>query len=77
MKHSQKLILLEAFKRGEKHTAHSAYIKLNIATLSQRINDIERMGYQVHREWVKSANAKFMIYWIPADQFKKIDYLHN
>ena len=69
MKHSQKFILLEAFKKGEKHTAHSAYSKLGIATLSQRINDIESMGYQVHREW--AANLKYMNYWMPAEQFKK------
>ena len=46
-------------------TAQSVYIRYGIATFSQRINDIERMGYTIARAWVTAPNGKrFMQYWL-------------
>lgn len=68
---SQKMTLLEAFKRGETLTARTAASKYRIDTFSQRVKDIERMGYAVNRVWMTPpAGAKYMQYFILHDQFK-------
>ena len=65
MKNSQVYTLLESFKKGDLMTANSAFQKHGIATFSQRIKDIERMGYTIGRHWVSSPQGKkFMQYWL-------------
>ena len=65
MKNSQSYTLLEAFKKGSTLTAQSVFIRFGIAPFSQRINDIERMGYTIARAWVTAPNGKrFMQYWL-------------
>ena len=65
MKNSQSYTLLEVFKKGDALTAQGAFIRFGIAPFSQRINDIERMGYVINRVWVTAPNGKrFMQYWL-------------
>ena len=65
--------LLEAFKRGEILSALDSAKKYGILPFSQRICDIERRGYIVHRYWVTPPSGKaFMRYYIPANQFKEV-----
>ena len=74
MSKSQKDILLEAFKRGDELTANSAMLKLSVGTFSQRVNDIERMGFKVSRAWFTSFTGKrYMKYWINQCEFIKVD----
>ena len=65
MSKSQSMTLIEAFKRGEKLTVLEAFYKYKIATFSQRLNDVERMGYTIARCWITpSSGKKYMLYWL-------------
>lgn len=65
MNSTHKFRILEALKRGEFLTAHDAFKNHGVATFSQRICDIEKMGYNVARAWVTSdSGKKHMIYWL-------------
>lgn len=73
MMKSQTNRLLDAFKNGERITAYDSAINYGITTFSQRVCDIERMGYMVDRCWITPPSGnKYMVYWITADQFKKV-----
>ena len=70
---SQVLTLLQAFKNGEQLTARASSKHYGIDTFSQRLNDIERMGYTVSRCWITPPTGnRYMVYWITAEQFKKV-----
>lgn len=74
MSTSQRNTLLSAFKDGHVLTAQSAYIRFGISTFSQRISDIERLGYEIARAWITAPNGKrFMQYWL----IKKVDCYGN
>jgi hypothetical protein len=69
---SQRNTLLEAFKRNETLSARISAKKYNIDTFSQRIKDIECMGYVVNRAWVYIDGIKsHKEYWVSQDQFKQ------
>ncbi len=62
---SQKHILLEALKKGEILTAYSAFKKYGISTFSQRLGEIESMGYNIAKCWETSPdNKRYMRYWL-------------
>lgn len=65
MSKSQAMTLLEAFKRGETLTVLDAFAKYQIATFSQRLNDVESMGYTIARCWITPPSGKrYMAYWM-------------
>lgn len=62
MKKPQWQRLLESLQDGKIHTHLSALMELGIARVTNRISDLEKMGYGIVRGEMDTAQGKCMTY---------------
>lgn len=67
---SQEQILLEALRRGESFTTLEALQKYNILAVSQRVTTLQRKGFPIRSEIVKTPTGKHVARYSWAGQLE-------
>ncbi len=70
-KRSQKMKILEYLKEGGELTALKALTLFGCLRLGARIWDIKKMGYEIQRDWIETADgARVAVYKMSVEEVK-------
>lgn len=68
---SQNLIILNYLKTGSSISSLFAFAKFNITRCAARINDIEKAGVTIDREWQGEGQSKYISYKLASKPKRK------